>query len=164
MPKTRSQTTYTTDSDTRSKMKQKTQDNPLKAGTTIITTSPRGSQREVLDVQLGGAATRPPEPQSTNVSTVNDLYFWLVERVVQELYYKLPLRTPPSTPIPNLVNLEKAFWLHNVTGSVLLHDISHPTLKERYKLETLGERAYVRRAIEDLWLSSPQFLSETDLP
>jgi len=66
------------------------------------------------------------------VSTVNDLYFWLVERVVEELCYKLPLRTPLSTPIPDLANLEKACRLYKVTGSVLLHDISYPTLKERY--------------------------------
>jgi hypothetical protein len=117
MPKTRSQTTYTTDSDTRSK-----------ASATIITTSPRGSRREALDVQLGNAATRQPEPQPT----VNDPYFWSVELVVEELCHKLPLCTPPSTLIPDLANLEKAFRLYKVTGSVLLHNISHPTLKERY--------------------------------
>jgi hypothetical protein len=64
--------------------------------------------------------------------------------------------------MPDLANLEETLRLQNVTGSVLLHDISHPTLKERYKLQTLGERAYVRRAVEDLWLSSPQFLSTTN--
>jgi hypothetical protein len=158
MPKTRSQTAYARDGDTRVKMKRNTQAvPPFKAGAEVVTTKPRDSPTESVDTQLGETAPRP-QPQSSNALTVDNPYFWSVNRVVDELCYKLPTRTPPSTRIPNLANLERIFRLYEVTGSVLLDDVvSHSILKERYKLKTLWERAYVRRAVEELWLPSPQF-------
>lgn len=88
----------------------------------------------------------------------DDPWHWSVDRVVQELCTAhRSWQLPPSTSSPQVSDLESVLREQGVTGSILLLDIDDNTLRNDFKFKTLSQRAFIRRAVEELRLHSAQY-------
>jgi hypothetical protein len=90
----------------------------------------------------------------------DDPWKWSIERVVQELCTSNRSWQPPSaTSTPDFTELASVLRAQEVTGSVLLSDVDDNVLRNDFNIKTLGKRAFIRRAIEDLRLRSENYQS-----
>lgn len=89
---------------------------------------------------------------------VEDPWDWSIDRVVQELC--TPNRSwhpPTSTSTPDLTKLASVLREQEVNGSVFLLDIDDDVLRKDFDIKTLGQKAFVRRAIEELRSKSAHY-------
>jgi hypothetical protein len=89
---------------------------------------------------------------------VDDPWHWSIDRVVQELC--TPDRSwqlPPSTTVPDMSEFANILRQQGVNGNILLLEVDDNALRNDFNFKTLSQRAFVRRAIEELRMMSAQY-------
>jgi hypothetical protein len=83
----------------------------------------------------------------------DDAMDWSTDDMVRKLCQE-PLLLPQ---ILDLAALAEAFRKHRITGVLLLCDIDDKALRKDFNIDNIGQRASIRRVIEELRLRSVRY-------
>jgi len=97
--------------------------------------------------------------ESEILGIMDDPWLWGVDRVVQELCTSDRSWQPRTESRPDPATLENNLREQEVNGSVLLLDVDDNILRTEFSIKALGQRAFIRGAIDELRLKSAQYQS-----